>query len=234
MSDARNLSRHRRLILEGTRQRREVSSRTIALRRLLLNAAKIGLPLFALALLASVALWPEIAQMSERTRLSFRRVFAVEAESGRMIEPHYRGVDQRGRPYTMTARSAVQAGPNRIDLDQPKGDLVLESGNWLQAESKKGVYLQHSEELDMSDDVVLYRDDGTVLRTQSTSVDLKHGAAAGNEQTHAEGPFGVLDAQGFTLTDKGGAIQFQGPARMVINQSSKPEATPAPVNEVAK
>ncbi len=28
----------------------------------------------------------------------------------------------------------------------------------------------------------------------------------------SEGPFGTLDAQGFTITDKGAAIQFTGPA----------------------
>jgi len=227
VSEGRNLARTRRLVLEGSRRRGTVSARRLALRRLSLLAAKISLPMLAMLLLALVALWPEIAHLTERTRLSFRRVFAVAAQSGRMLEPHYRGVDQRGRPYTITARWATQAGPNRIDMGEPKSDMVLESGHWLQTESKNGVYLQHSEELDMSDDVVLYRDDGTVMRTSSAAVDLRQGAASGNEQTHAEGPFGVLDAQGFTLTDKGGAIQFQGPARLIINETAKPAQPPA-------
>ena len=51
--------------------------------------------------------------------------------------------------------------------------------------------------------MTLYRDDGTTMVTASASIDLKPGAAAGGEPTHAEGPFGTLDAQGFTLTDKG-------------------------------
>ena len=51
--------------------------------------------------------------------------------------------------------------------------------------------------------MVLYRDDGTTLYTQSTSMDLKTGAAAGSQPVHAEGPFGTLDAQGFALVDKG-------------------------------
>ena len=34
---------------------------------------------------------------------------------------------------------------------------------------------------------------------------------------HAEGPFGVLDAQGFTIVDKGTAVQFVGPAHVVLN-----------------
>ena len=34
---------------------------------------------------------------------------------------------------------------------------------------------------------------------------------------HAEGPFGVLDAEGFMLTDKGTAVEFTGPAHLVLN-----------------
>jgi lipopolysaccharide export system protein LptC len=48
-------------------------------------------------------------------------------------------------------------------------------------------------------------------------MNLKQGAAASNDYTHAEGPFGTLDAQGFMLVDKGNVIQFFGPARLVLN-----------------
>jgi len=82
------------------------------------------------------------------------------------------------------------------------------------------VFLQHANQLDLSGAVTLYRDDGTTMTTASASVDLKNGAAASAEPTHAEGPFGTLDAQGFTLTDKGTAIQFAGPAHLVLNGSS--------------
>ncbi len=79
--------------------------------------------------------------------------------------------------------------------------------------------------LDLSKDVVLYRDDGTVMRTHTAAVDIKQGAASSNDKTHAEGPFGVLDAQGFMLTDKGAAIQFQGPARLILNGGGKVRPT---------
>ena len=70
---------------------------------------------------------------------------------------------------------------------------------------------------DLSHDVTLYRDDGTTLLTQSAAVDLHAGAAAGSDTVHAEGPFGRLDAHGFTVTDKGDEIQFNGPATLVMN-----------------
>ena len=65
--------------------------------------------------------------------------------------------------------------------------------------------------------MTLYRDDGTTLVTASASLDMTRGAAAGAEPVHAEGPFGVLDAQGFTATDKGTSIEFTGPAKLVLS-----------------
>ena len=219
-SELRQQARER-LILDGPRRRQTLNSRKIAMRRIAVLVAKVGLPVMATALLSAIVLWPEIVRVGDSARLSFRRVFAIEAESGRMVDPHYRGVDERGRPYTMTASWAAQSGPTRVDLGDPKADMVLEGGNWLQVEARRGVFIQHSEQLDLSQDVTLYRDDGTVVRTDTAAVDVKQGAAASNDKTHAEGPFGVLDAQGFTLIDKGAAIQFQGPARLTVNGAQK-------------
>jgi lipopolysaccharide export system protein LptC len=87
----------------------------------------------------------------------------------------------------------------------------------MSMKSKLGVFIQHTNLLDMWKDVVLYRDDGTTMYSQSMSMDLKNGAAAGSQPVHAEGPFGTLDAQGFALVDKGSVIQFTGPAKLVLN-----------------
>jgi lipopolysaccharide export system protein LptC len=83
--------------------------------------------------------------------------------------------------------------------------------------SRQGTFTQHQNLLDLVKDVTLYRDDGTTLHTESASIDLKAGVAAGSDHVHAEGPFGVLDAQGFAVMDKGAAIDFAGPAHLVLN-----------------
>ncbi len=188
----------------------------LARRRWSVGVAKRLLPLFALALLASIALWPELARESDTARYTYRRD-AVMPQSGEMTQAAYHGVDERGRPYTMTAAKARQVSPERVNLTDPKGDITLESGNWIMVKSRQGVYLQHLDDLDLSHDVLIYRDDGTTIATEAATVDLKAGAAAGADMVHAEGPFGTLDAQGFALTDKGTAIQFFGPGRLVLN-----------------
>lgn len=200
-----------------SRARRAPTARRIAAHRTVVGLTKWLLPLCALLLLGAVAAWPELVRIKDNSRIALRRVFAVDVSSSRMREPHYRGVDERNRPYTLTADWATQTSPERVELVSPKGDMITESGTWLMVQSQQGVFIQHAGQLDLSKDVVLYREDGTIMRTQTAAVDVKQGAAASSDQTHAEGPFGVLDAQGFTLTDKGASIQFQGPGRLVIN-----------------
>jgi len=203
-------------LLGSGRRRGAMTPAGLARRRWMVAIAKRLLPLVALALLASVVLWPELTRDSEQTRLAGHDT-RIATENGQLTDATYHGVDERGRPFTVTAESARQTTPERVDLTLPKGDLTLESGNWMLLQSRQGVYQQHLGALDLSGDVQLYRDDGTTLATDSAAIDLKAGAVTGAEMVHAEGPFGTLDAQGFSFLDRGTVIQFTGPGRLVLN-----------------
>lgn len=203
----------------AARVRRPPDPGSLARRRLVINCVKWLLPVGALLLLSTIALWPEIQRVTDTTRVNYQQM-SSGLGGATLSEARYRSVDDQGRPYTVTAATAQQAGPERINLTTLKADITLADGTWLMLQSKKGVFLRQTNQLDLSHDVTLYRDDGTTMTTASASVDLKNVAAAGSEPTHAEGPFGTLDAQGFTLTDKGTAIQFTGPAHLVMNGSS--------------
>lgn len=201
----------------GIKRRPPPTARRIARRRLLVGMTKWTLPLCAILLLGSIAAWPEIVRLTENGRVNFRKTFQLEPESGQMRDLRYHGIDQRGRPYTVTATSANQTTPERIALVTPKGDTTTESGSWLMAQSKDGVFMQHRSLLDLSNDVHLYREDGTTLQTDTAAMDLKAGAATSSDKTHAEGPFGILDSQGFSLVDKGSVIQFDGRSHAILN-----------------
>ena len=200
----------------GVRARAAVSLSAIARRRFLVTITKFILPVLALGLLALIAIWPELDRATRQAQVAFRRM-AGAVDGASMINARYRGTDERGRPYTLTADTARQAGEGRVDLVQPKGDMATENGGWLMVQSRQGVFLQRSNQLDLSRDVMLYRADGMTLRTDAVAVDMKAGAAASATPVQMEGPLGTLDAQGFVLLDKGAVIQFTGPARMVIN-----------------
>jgi lipopolysaccharide export system protein LptC len=187
-------------------------------RRLFISTTKFILPVIGLALLATIALWPEFDRANNAARLALRQL-AGQVDGAEVIDAHYHGVDDQGRPYTLTAATATQDGPEKFNLTAPFGDMTMQNGSWMSMKSKLGVFIQHSNLIDMWKDVVLYRDDGTTLYTQSMSMDLKSGAATSSQPVHAEGPFGQLDAQGFSLVDKGAVVQFTGPAKLVLNDN---------------
>jgi lipopolysaccharide export system protein LptC len=214
---AEAVSAGRTLIAASDRTRRRAHVRDLERRRHMIMLAKWVLPAVALALLCTVAAWPEVERLETSARIAGARVMA-DVAAARVTGAVYHSIDAQGRPYTLTATVAQQDGPERINLTTPKGDITLQNGTWMMVKGKQGVFIQHKNLLDLSHDVTLYRDDGTTLVTASASLDLTRGAAAGADPVHAEGPFGTLDAQGgFTATDKGTSIEFAGPATMVLN-----------------
>lgn len=215
---ARTAAAHRIIRLERAPARAAITERDIARRRVFVVWSKLLLPVLALALLSSIALWPELERQTDEARVAVRRLSEDVEGSGRVVNARYQSADEKGRPYTVTAATAVQAGPRRVNLTSPKGDMTQQNGSWIMVRSKQGVYLQHTGELDLSGDATIYRDDGTVLHSASVAVNLKSGAAASSDVVSAEGPFGTLDATGFTLVDKGAIVEFTGPARLVLNQ----------------
>ena len=141
--------------------------------------AKYVLPLAALALLSSIALWPELTRTVENGRVTWRRL-TMATGAGMMMHPRYHGLDGRERPYTISADTAEREGPNRVNLAAPVGDATLQNGTWLLLRAKKGIYLQHANELDLADAVTLFRQDGTTMTSQSATMNLKQGS--GNQQ----------------------------------------------------
>ena len=204
----------------AARIRRPPTPRDLARRRRRILLTKWLLPTVAVLLLGLIAAWPQIDLITDHARIAYQKGVA-ELGGATVTDARYHGVNEKGRPYTVTAVTAQQEGADRINLILPKGDTTLGNGTWLMLQAKHGVYLQHSNQLDLSREVTLYRDDGTTVTTASASIDMKNGAAASSEPTHAEGPFGTLDAQGFTITDKGSSVQFTGPAHLVLNGSSQ-------------
>jgi lipopolysaccharide export system protein LptC len=204
-----------RLVGDGARRRR----RGLGVRHFAVGLTKRLLPVVALALLTVVALWPELNR--DQTRRLAIGARGVDAQSGQLTQPRYHGVDDHDRPYTLTAATARQISAERVDLTNPKGDITLENGSWLMIQSRQGVFMTHDSQLDLSGDVVLYRDDGLTVTTDTATVDLKSGAATSADKVHAEGPFGSLDAQGFSVTDRGTVMNFSGPGRLVLNGGAK-------------
>lgn len=200
-----------------SRDRWSPSAGQIARRRVAVRIAKFMFPILGVALLAGIALWPELDRLEDRARVSFRRVAGTAPDAVRVVDPRYQGVDEENRPYTVTASVAAQAdSPDIVDLDRPRADILLTDGSWVLLESREGRFDKSKNRLDLQGEVTLWQDGGNLLVTEQAEILLSEGAASGDRPVHAQGPFGTLVSEGFRLTDRGQVVVFTGRARAVL------------------
>jgi lipopolysaccharide export system protein LptC len=189
-------------------------------RRLFVRVAKRLLPAAAILLLALVALWPQLDGSDEARRLTFRRGAEPPADTLRVRDARFQGVDEQGRPYTVTAAEAAQAtGADLVDLVRPQADMTLSDGAWVLLAAREGAYARDVQVLDLRGAVTLNHDAGYQVVTEAARVKLRDHSAEGESPVAAQGPFGTLEGTGFVLTESGQVIVVTGPARLVLQET---------------
>ena len=179
---------------------------------------KVLLPALATALVLLIIVWPQISPTDERFRIGVSSISLEEADRLSMLNPRFDGIDERDRPYSVTADLAVQDTGNDdlIDLELPKADLTMEDGTWLAVMAKAGRYHRKAETVDLLGDVVMFHDEGFEVKTDIAHVDLKAGTAEGDQPVEAQGPSGTLTSEGFRVEDRGERIFFTGQSHMIM------------------
>ena len=186
------------------------------------------LPVIGVALLALVAIWPQLVPLLESVRFGFPVIDLREAHELRMLNPRYAGVDRENRPYVVTSAIGRQAS-NRDDLmslERPRAEMTMHNGALVVVTAATAMYQSQAQLLDLFGDVNLVRDDGTRFVTSTAHVDVAADSAVGTDPVTGHGPSGDITAQGFRVLDKGNTIVFTGKSNLLL-KGAKPSAHPA-------
>ncbi|MCH8001621.1 MAG: LPS export ABC transporter periplasmic protein LptC, partial [Proteobacteria bacterium] len=184
---------------------------------------KVLLPALAAALMLLVVAWPQFTVDDGGFRLSVSKLAPDQADSLTMLNARFDGLDEKDRPYMLTADMATQSDGDEdlIELELPKADITLEDGTWLALTARSGTYRQQSKILDLAGSVSLFHDRGFELRTEAARVDLARGVAEGVQPVRGQGSVGFIEAEGFRVLDRGARIIFTGKARMIVNSETR-------------
>lgn len=215
----------------STITRRQVPhEKDILRRKKIIKLTKWILPALALLMLGSIAIWPEIDRMINTNKEVVKQLSRIKVESGTMVGATFHGLDSSNRPYTITSNKVVQKSNNSdmIRLTDPKADILLQSNSWLMVTANQGIYMQHQQDLNLFENVVLYRDDGLFMYSDIADVALKDSVVTANDWIHAEGPFGQLDAQAYFLDMHTNIAQFKGPGRLILNDDKNSSSPSQP------
>ena len=145
---------------------------------------------------------------------------ADETKPGQIevIKAQYEGVDDQGRSYTLIADRASRDAndDNRVLLDGPKADLMLEDGSWLALQAKAGTFGVDKAFLTLNDSVSVIHDSGYEIDFTSLDVDMKKKTAHSSAAMRIQGPQAQLTATGVNIEDNGNTIVFGGPVRILL------------------
>lgn len=183
------------------------------------GAMKLVLPLTACALAALVIVWPQLGDQNRGFRLSVAPVEVDDVRGQRVVNARYSGTDSKDRPFVVTADEALQANDDaeNVQLRNPQADLSLHGGAWLALTAPEGLFRKNGNILRLFGGIILFRDDGYELKTESATIDLKQGTARGSLPVTGQGPFGSMAARGFVLLEAGQRILLTGRSRLILN-----------------
>lgn len=185
---------------------------------LFVTSMKYLLPALATALILLVIAWPQIIPDQRNLGLDFSKIAREQAKTLNMLNAHYSGVDENNQPFNVTADMATQAPGSEdvIELQHPKANIKTTEGALVALSARIGHYDREVETLDLNGTVHLTHDKGFEITTDSATIDLKTGSAAGDSAVSGQGPAGELQSEGFRLREKGQIIIFTGKSRMLI------------------
>jgi len=190
---------------------------------LFVSSMKLLLPALAAGLVLLVVAWPQLMPDVSRSGLDFAKFARDQAKTLNMLNARYSGVDENNQPFNVAADMATQVpgDENMVELQHPKADIRTTDGDLVALSARVGHYQREAETLDLAGKVHLVHDKGFDIVTETATVDLKDGSAAGDSAVNGQGPSGELQSEGFRLRERGQVIVFTGKSRLLIYPQAK-------------
>lgn len=184
---------------------------------------KVFLPALAATLVIVVIAWPGAFDQDDGFHLSFSQMQADGADRLSMLNPRYYGTDKENRPFTVTAKEAVQdADDNRqVTLSDLQADMTMNDGTWISMMANQGVYHQSTMILQLTGQISIFSDQGYEFHASVADVDFSDGSARSTAPVNGHGPFGSLRADRMRIEERGQRMLFEGNVKMTLNPQAQ-------------
>lgn len=135
-----------------------------------------------------------------------------------LTAPRLTGTDDKGRPFIITAASAVRDPDayERVVLKEPILSVDENGPNRLRITGHDGLYDEGTRKLSVSGGVLVTSPRGTV-ETPASVFDTKTGEIVGTSGIRTAVGGTTTSARSFAVTDKGGQVVYKGGVRSRIN-----------------
>lgn len=197
---------------------------------------KVGLPLVAVGLLASLFLVQPDGRLGGNVVFSSGDVDALG--SGLQItNPTFTGTTRSDDRFRFTAAKVVPdaAPPKRAAISELSGTLDLKDGPEITLSAREGDLDIPTQRLDISGDVIITTSDGYRMATDRATIELRAGALVASGQVTSTGPLGEITSGTLHVapsTESGEARRFSfSDGVRVVYDPADPSQAPGPPPE---
>jgi lipopolysaccharide export system protein LptC len=186
----------------------------------LMTLLKIGLPALIGLLLAYLA----VAPLTRSREISFvldKNKVETAKERMRMQAAQYSGQDDRGRPFTITAQSAVQTSSRDplVHINGVNANIQLEDGP-AAFTAGKGRYNLENEQVAVDGPIVVTGPNNYRLLTNDVMVDLNSKKLESQKNVQGTMSLGTYAANGMHADLEARTVTLDGRARLQITQGA--------------
>ena len=186
----------------------------------LIGFLKIALPAAVGVLLAYLALAP----LSKGPEISFlldKSKVETANEHMRVQAAQYRGQDSFGRPFLLSARSAIQARANDpvVDISTMAAQILLDNGP-ARIEADRARYDMSAQQVNVAGPIRFTAADGYRLQTRDVLVDLNRRTLQSRGAVDGEMRLGTFSANRFRADLNSRTIVLEGRARLHVVQGA--------------
>lgn len=178
--------------------------------RLLLRVLPAGVGMVAAVMI--------LAPFTPRGEISFlldRNKVAVTSERLRVDKAMYRGADNQGRPFSLTAGNAVQrsASDPTVEMNDLVARILLSDGP-AEISARSGLYNIRDERVGVQGALNFRAADGYSMTASNVTVDLKNRRVEGSGGVAGSIPAGTFSANRIVADLVGRTVALDGRARL--------------------
>lgn len=169
----------------------------------------------AIGVIAAVMLLAPLAPRGDVSFLLDRNKVAIVKERLRVEQASYQGVDNRNRPFSITAGSAVQTAADIpvVSMDELTARIELKDGPAAFTASD-GLYNFETEQVMVRGNVGFATTDGYRMVTRNVTIDLKNKLVTGASGVSGSTPTGTFSADRITADLAERSVALEGHARI--------------------
>jgi lipopolysaccharide export system protein LptC len=186
----------------------------------IMRPLKVLLPAAVGALLAYLLISP----LSKKKEVSFlldKNKVETAHERLKVEAAQYRGLDDKGRAFSIEAAQAVQptSAEQIVDINGMAARIQLDEGP-AQIEARRGRYDMEKQTVDVLGPILFTAADGYRLETRDVSIDLGKQKMASGRGVEGKMPLGRFSAQEMTVDLPNRRVVLTGRARLHIEQGA--------------